>query len=338
MTVRRVDWSRILSRARVPFITSGANVKRGEFNIRCPLCGSADPSYHMGLNPDNGYWACWRNVSHRGKNPIRLVMILLNVPYREAAEIAGLELSGESPVSLEGFGSKIRSFLGGKKSADEVAKQLAFPDDFRPLASSGLAGRRFRAYLADVRGFLPDDVEQMSKQYDLQFAISGRQMNRIVFPFYRHGALMSWTGRAIGKSTVRYLDVELAAAVLPPKRMLYNYDQCSEGGDSLVLVEGPMDAIKLDFYGQRYGVRAVAMSTASLSEEQVWDLSELSSRFNEIWVMVDSGGFQMSTSIRIANQISFIRKDLKIKAVPFGRKDAAELSASQIGMFAQGFV
>jgi hypothetical protein len=68
--MRPLDWRQLLTDNRVPFIERGPNVKRGEINIRCPFCGSADPSYHMGLNLDSGWWSCWRNKDqHSGKSP-----------------------------------------------------------------------------------------------------------------------------------------------------------------------------------------------------------------------------------------------------------------------------
>ena len=41
---RIFNWRELLDEQRIAYIERGANVKRGEVNIRCPFCGAADPS------------------------------------------------------------------------------------------------------------------------------------------------------------------------------------------------------------------------------------------------------------------------------------------------------
>src|ERR1700688_913110 len=70
-----VDIKQILTEHKIPFVTQGVNTKRGELSISCPYCKD-DPSKHMGVDPNTGWFACWRDKSHSGKNIHRLLALL----------------------------------------------------------------------------------------------------------------------------------------------------------------------------------------------------------------------------------------------------------------------
>jgi hypothetical protein len=339
--MRPIDWGRLLREHRVPYAESGPNVKRGELAIKCPFCGSADPSMHMGLNLDTGWWSCWRNrAQHSGKSPLRLLMKLLRVPYGRAREIAGL---GDDYVDPEGFDAMAARLMGriGSEEARPGQVQRRFLEldsTFIPIRDQSMT-RMAWEYLYD-RGFngasdLGEDVDVLCAQYGLRTAIRGEQAGRIVLPYFMDGELVTWSGRAIGKSTIRYKDLPRDEVIVAAKETLYNHDAMLRGGKVLVIVEGPFDALKLDFYGKPWGVRAVALSTNSVSDEQAFLLQAAEDRFERVLVMLDNAStLGIVDSMRMRQELHFL-KNLAIVKVPSGAKDAGDLTPKQVITWAQ---
>lgn len=334
--MRALDWARLLTEHRVPYVSAGANVKRGEINIRCPFCGTADPSHHMGLELETGWWSCWRNrAQHSGKSPIRLIMKLLRVPYGRAREIAGL---GDDFVDPEGFDALAARLMGrGEIAANKQEVQRRFLDldpNFLPILRK-IPTRRFWEYLCDSRGFdgasaLGEDVDVLCRQYGLRCALTGEFQDRVILPYIMDGELVTWSGRAVSESRYRYKDLDLDACLCPPKETLFNHDAIYRGGKALVLVEGPIDVLKIDFYGKPWGVRAVGMSTNSLSEEQVFLLQAAEDHFDQLLVMADNASvLGIADSMRLKQELSFFRR-VGITGVPDGAKDAGALKPRQL--------
>lgn len=321
-----VDWRRLLTEEGVPFIERGPNVSRGEINIKCPMCGSADPSFHMGLNLESGWWSCWRNrAAHSGKSPLRLLMSLLRVPYWKARELAGL---GEDFMDPEGFTALAARLLGHQKEGESVSpardRFLAFPRGFAPLL--GPSARRHRAYL-EHRGF--DFIEDLEEAYDLMHSPAGDWRDRVIIPYQIDGTMVTWTGRAIAPARIRYRDLSVDESLIAPKHTLYNYDCIAQGGRALVIVEGPLDALKIDYYGRGVEVRSVGLSTNTVSEDQAYMLQEAEGQFEQILVMMDqASALGLADSMRLRQQLAFI-KGLRITKVPYGLKDAGAMTPTQ---------
>lgn len=318
-------WRELLDDQRVSFIERGPNVKRGEINIKCPFCGAADPSFHMGLNLDTGFWACWRNASHRGKSPLRLIMALAHVPYWKAREIAGLSQDYVDPEGFDAVAARLLGHSGILVNEPLPRKQfLAVGKEFEPATTS----TRHMRYLEVTRGF-GEWAADASYFYDLMMARSGDWRDRIIIPYYLDGALVTWTARAIAKATVRYKDLSIDESLVPPKQTLFNHDVIIGGGMALVVVEGPVDAIKLDLFGRGAGVRAVALSTNSMTEEQLYLISDAEGQFRRIIFMLDNAStLGIVDTMRMRARVSHI-KNSATAPVPFRRKDAGELTPAE---------
>lgn len=328
-----VNWRSLLQEHGVAHIERGANVKRGELNIRCPFCGSADPSYHMGLNLETGYWACWRNRDHRGKSPVRLLVKLLGIPYWQARRIAGL--TEDSYVDPDGFSAVVARWMQrGKLDAPEQVRRtfLQLPREFEPLEDGAHA--RFYDYMAINRDFGPA-TSILFEEYGIMYALRGDYKSRIVIPYFVDGDLVAWTARAIGPSSIRYRDLERDQCLIPIKEVLYNYDCHRTGGKALVLQEGPVDALKVDIFGKAYGVRSVALSTNSISDEQIYMLEEIAPQFDRVLVMMDMATeLGQVDSMRMKQDLRSI-PNVAIIAVPYGAKDGAALSPRQVTEWAR---
>lgn len=320
-----IDWRRLLADHRVPFVERGANVSRGEINIQCPFCGSADPSQHMGLNLQTGFWACWRNAEHRGKSPVRLLVRLLRVSVKTARELAGLD---DTYVDPDGFANVVQRLLyPPAKASVETRPPLDFPNSFRAITTSAATARHWR-YLEGRRGF--EDVAKLCADYELCADIGGKWEGRIVLPYIVGGELVAWSGRAIGRAELRYRDLDSSECRVQIRETFYNVDATTDCTTALVIVEGPFDALKLDHYGKEFGVRAVALSTNSISEDQLMLIHEVSYEVPRVLVMLDTKStLGIVDSMRMRQRLAGAR-NVSITSVPFNAGDAGELSPREV--------
>lgn len=331
--MRPLDWRTVLAEHRVPHVERGANVKRGELNIRCPFCGSADPSFHMGLSLESGYWACWRNSEHRGKSPLRLICRLLNVSYSRARQIAGM--ADDMPPDPDGFDAMAARIMGRDNRVERMEQVrrefLRMPSTYLELCELGSVSRFFHYMVS--RGFTYQDVYDLTEDYGLRAARGGPDRDRVILPYYMDGDLVAWTGRAIGPATIRYKDLPRDECIVPIKETLFNYDALSTGGCVLFVVEGPVDALKIDLAGRNLGVRAVAVSTNSISADQVYILEEFAQGFRTVVFMLDTQSeLGVVDSMRMKQKLGGV-PNLAIMQVPFNLKDAGEMSPQQARMF-----
>lgn len=335
--MKPIDWLQLLRDNHVPFITEGANVKRGGVNIQCPFCGSADPSKHMGLNITTGHWACWRNSDHRGKSPVRLLMSLLRVPYGKALELAGMDPdSAPDPDGFDAVAARVMGRDSGVTRMEQVRREfLKMPREFQPIDFRTAA--RYGAQYMYGRGFDDIAVRSLRVEYQVHVAVDGEYRGRVLLPYFVNGELVAWTGRAYTKNAViRYKDLALDDCLVPIKQTLYNHDALLKGGKWLLVNEGPIDALKIDVYGREFGVRAVGLSTNSMSEAQQFLLEEYSSNFDRVGFMMDNkpSGFGAVDSMKIKAKMAGVKNGALV-GVPYGKKDAGELNAREALTFTE---
>lgn len=296
----------------------------------------------MGLNLETGYWSCWRNrAQHSGKSPLRLLMKLLGVPYGRAREIAGLGADYIDPEGFDALAARLLNRAGTEEARPEQVqrRRLHLESGFHHIGRRSVLTRAYWEYLHD-RGFngrssLGEDVDVLCEDYGLLAALRGEFQGRLILPYYMDRELVTWTGRAINDSRRRYRDLDLDEAICPAKETLYNHDALYAGGKALVLVEGPIDALKLDFYGKPWGVRAVALSTNSITEAQAFLLQAAEGKFERVLVMQDNAeALDLVDSLRLQQELRFIQ-NLSYAAVPFGAKDAGELRPKQVIQWAR---
>lgn len=320
-----INWLKIFREYGVDYIDAGSHVKKGNVNVHCPFC-SGDQKYFMGLDLASGAWGCWWSKDHRGRSPVKLLMRLLRVSFEKAREIAGL---GDSYVDPDGFADVANRLMGRVRDLPETQEKpqsCDFYREFREVEALG-ASTRFYRYLED-RGF--DDVDGLAQAFQLKCAISGDFRNRIIIPFVVGGMVVSWTGRDIGDSTLRYRDLEQAKSILNPKEVLFNNDAADAGGKVLIVLEGQFDVMKMDFYGEPFGVRAVGLSTKSISESQLFYLAGYAMNFKRVIVMLDSAkALDVVESMSMASDLSIIR-GVEFSKVPYGYKDCGEMPPGRV--------
>lgn len=323
------NWMSFVKKYNIPYVEVGANVSRGNLNIHCPFCGGSDPSEHMGLQKEGRYWGCWRVKSHRGKSPHRLIMALTGCTYSES-----LSIVGESFVNLSDFEKAVDALR--TPTGVEVKKdhKLSFPKAFRDIRDRGIT-LKFWNYLKK-RGFR--EVDALCDAYDLQCCLSGNWRSRIIIPVYIKRKLVCWTGRTISKENpVRYKTLshspEKASeekdplAVMNIRHTILNYDSLMEtGGRRLIIGEGPLDALKVDFYGRDYDTRSTCIFGTSVTAQQTELLENLVRRFDEMVVILDPG--QLGNSWRFLGSASHL--DIQAKPVPDGIEDLGAMTKKQV--------
>jgi hypothetical protein len=183
------------------------------------------------------------------------------------------------------------------------------------------------SYLLD-RGFAATDIPTLCHHYGLKGCLTGTFRHRVIIPFFFRGDLVGWTARAIAAAENRYLSFPNSEAV---KRILYNFDEASLGGDALVVVEGPIDALKIDFYAKQQRVRAIGLLGLSFTEAQISLLVEVAKRFTHTYILLDPGAEVQA--MRLKAQLALISP--KILDVGKGIEDPGAMTQEQVQLLAK---
>jgi hypothetical protein len=324
-------WLSFLNSYGIHYVTYGKNTRAGEVSIACPLCGD-DPSEHLGIDPKTGSWSCWRNREHSGKKPFKLVSGLLGCSYSHARMVVE-QYSRSDPDSFDDIDKLLDAAPVDKKFV-VVEDGLCLPDNFKTPKRNG-STNRYWEYLYD-RGF--DDVDDLIDVYSIKCCSVGEWKDRVILPIYLEGKLVTWTGRAIinpiGAPRYKTLSAKEGSnprAIIPITETLLGYSNLiSEGGTVLVLEEGPIDALKLDYYGYNYGVRATCFFTLNMTPTQHHMITKLVKRFKKTLLLLDAN--EIAAEFRLMDDLA----PLGVEAIyqPSGFKDAGELSPKQ----ARGYV
>lgn len=297
------DWPRFLSQHRVEFFEAGANVARGNINIRCPWCGSSDESGHLGISLNGKGWGCWRNERHRGRAPERLVSALLRVSWAEAHELVEGGAGARPMLLAEGFGDAIGKMLGmGPWDVMEPSRldPLAWPRSIRQLSRAEPGSYAYYDYLFD-RGYTAREADGIISTYGLRFATTGAYQGRIIIPVEtRDEGLASWTGRHVGKHPVRYRSLspdptKAAADFMPVARKPINHcifnqaelETLDQRWPLLMIGEGPFDAINLDYFARHLGMRGSCLFGLAVHQCQLSVLADIVDRFDRKVLLLD---------------------------------------------------
>lgn len=323
------DWLRILDQYKVPYATAGKNVSRGNFVVHCPFCGHEDQGMHMSVALKGRGWRCLRRNDQRGNHPGRLLAPLLGISIEQA-----YRLVGDAVFVPDDFLAAVNAALADEP-ANAGAKPLKMPAEFRAIDLSRPSQKLAVNYLRE-RGFLRRQIESISEWWDIRIATAGAYRHRIIFPVYRDGALVGWTGRHIGNHEIRYKtlspDPEKAEAegykpaLGPISDYLLFHDQLLDyEAHTLYLVEGPFDALKVNVLGSKRGAIATCCFTAQPSESQVAELHMMFPRFKRKVLLLDRG--TIANALRTSRQ--FAGMGLMIGELPQGVKDPGDLTQDQ---------
>lgn len=244
--------------------------------------------------------------------------------------------------SLDSFLDTINKLHGVVKEPLSKPRTLELPEDFRPLTQRGV-GRYFIDYLIHNRGFKITEVRLLSTNYDLRFCTKGEWRNRVIFPLYLNNRLVSWTGRSISRrEKLRYLTLGSSPsnrsqkiALQSTKEIIYGYDRLLlEGGKVLAVCEGPFDALKVDVYGRRFGLRATCLFGTGITEDQADLLRTVSSRFERTVILGDT--MAQPNAWRLLD--SWIGEMPRVVGLPGHAPDPGALRPSEVETIARSLV
>lgn len=321
------DWPRFLQSNRIEFRDRGPNVAKNNIVIACPICGGADAGFHMGISLTGKGWGCWRDRAHRGGSNARLVQILLHCSRERAIAITG----DEDPMPTEYVAMTAHmNALDNQVTQPASKRKLTMPAEFLTLENR-VSARPFLEYLRG-RHFTDAQIGHMTERYDMRYASRGAYKGRIVFPVRFEGRLVTWTARSVWPGVdLRYRTLTQdpekakleggAPAIGPIGDYLLWYDELLKvDADTICIVEGPFDALKLNVMGRKHGICATCFFTAQPSQQQIQLMHTLLPRFNRRFVIPDRSaeGKGMKTLGR-ANGLQ-----IDIVTMPEGYKDPGE--------------
>lgn len=344
------DWPTFCEDHGIPFVERGPNVARGHVGVACPLCGD-DPSHHMGLNTHDSRWGCWRDQSHRGRSPVYLVQAFLSCDKKAAVEICkkyckdiaidhGAIRARLDRVARE---SGVRKRHERAEIDDAMAPQDTFPATKNPRAAKPAID-----YLRQ-RGF-NIQTELVCRRYNVRYAAKGQSSGRVWFPVRSGGGVKGYVGRTVVGHKARYYAHPGGEAL---KAAIWNYDRCLDApdlkpgmkagrfqgnstalsdpppGKVLIICEGILDAMKLDFYGSPYGVRSVALLGLSLGKEKQVMLSHLARKYHKVFICLDAEAHRVAYEME--SKLALARA--RVLPLPEGVEDPGAMTAQQAASF-----
>ncbi len=325
-----MDVQQFLRDHNINYRTDGPNCSRGGIVIQCPFCGDDDPSEHMGWDLETAQWNCLRRSGvHSGRKPHKLIRQLLGCSYDEADHIAG----GQILLETNSLTNMLDKFATSE-NVEVSGRDLRLPTNFRPLQDQASA-KHYRNYLIYRRGFPKKAVATMHKHYDLHYCVDGYWHGRIIFPLRLDGNLVGWTSRTISeRQGLRYMslsdrpsDSGQPLALRSVKNMIWNYDTLlKKPGSDLVLVEGPIDALKIDSHARKMGVRATCLFGTGVTDAQMVLLAEVLRGFRNFYVLGDAGAHM--NVMGLMKKLSVFRP--KRLSLPGGVEDPGKMTPLQV--------
>lgn len=286
------DWQRFCDSHGIEYITTGPATSRDNIYAKCPWCGDSDRGHHLGLSLAGKGWGCWRNQSHRGRAPEKLIQALLGVGWQEATRLAGKAVRG-LPNGSESFSDAVRRAMGGQ-TKEPARKPPRIPKQFRLLFPKGepiidyMLMRKF-----DIR-----EIGWLAERFDLYYAITGDWSYRLIIPVHNpDGTWATWTARAVHTDAkIRYKtltsDPEKAGdgtlAMGPINDYLLGLPTLLTGGTTLILTEGPFDAMRLGLYAGLAGdIKVTCLFGKAISAAQIDWLVQLRPYYDRVVLLLD---------------------------------------------------
>ena len=316
-----MNWPDFLGSHSIPFRNVGNNIE-----IPCPWCGGSDPSYHMAISLAGKGFKCWRDRTHAGRHPAKLIQVLLGCSWEQANRYAGTAKSLPND-----FLDKIRGALMQVNNA-EVQYKLDLPNEFKPF--SGLpSSKPYTNYLLG-RGLSELQIRRASAEYGIRYASQGDYRGRVVFPVWFDGQLVGWTGRTIcSNEDLRYKTLSNNPEKGPPTAprpisdYLLFFDIIKRSkAKYLVIGEGPFDALKVNILGTKLGVVSTCLFTNSASQAQLGLLHELVPQFERSFVLLDTAAIAQAG--RLVSQLAAL--NVQGRVLPNGYKDPGELNSIDV--------
>jgi len=307
----QIDWRNLLKTLNVEWRDRGPNTSNGNVNICCPQCGNADSGFHLSISETKEAYYCYRRPNEHSGSNFRYLLIGLGMDRIAAVETLN------AFMDMRGNRSQIEERVIDKT---KLAKQWGF---FEPADLS----HDVRWYMQD-RGIVGElDAANVVAEFGLRYSQHGQWSRRLLIP-YRDpdGKLQSWSGRAIRvEMQPRYLtQTSDAGLIYVPTWDLY-------GKTDLIIVEGPIDALKIAIAARGTNVAAAALTGLAINHAKLLRLRRLCNEFDRVHLTLD-GDADFMTNRRMQNELASAlgaRYPANL-TLPGQYKDAGEMSIEEI--------
>lgn len=271
----------------------------GQISAVCPFCEKWGSFY---VDAKTGDYICFKcsddNPKARGRHLVGIIAEVENISWQKARTLLLKNLlERRRKETLPSLIDKIKALRETDENESEE-KIEPLPDEFVSVYER--KKWRFPTYLKE-RGV----KRKTARAWGLGFCNRGRYRNRIIIPIICPSG-ESFTSRDItGNQQPKYLN-----PVCPfQSHLLLGWSQIQKSGD-LVLVEGPLDAIKLS----QNGFNALALGGKVLHPEQIRMLTTLPS--DTVTIMLDPE--ERAAPLEVAKQLVFIFEGVYISILPIG--------------------
>ena len=278
------DWIGFLQREGIDYDDEGETRKHtaGNIGISCPFCGR-DDSNKMGIHLGGRGWSCWKNGSHKGRHPAPLIAALLGITLPAARALVDDEKLAAPPDTVD----ELLTRLDGLDEEEHVEHQLVrYQDTFIEARRS----RKAQTFLR-TRRFEPSSFRAVCDRYHLKVdRRDPRWKDRLIIPIWDQG-LRGWTARSWDP------DEPLRYDAAPSKKdggtlhaAIFNADQPRNPGSSILyIVEGPLDAMMVDWTGYKLGWNAVATMGTNPSPARISSLIRMlrASNYENVVIVFD---------------------------------------------------
>jgi hypothetical protein len=240
-----IDWRGLLGSLGIDWKDRGANTSRGNVNVCCPFCGPDDDGYHMAISESIEAYHCYRSPRrHSGRSFMHL---LTGMGLKRVDAVQALNRYRANMVQAP---------------AREVQDS---PDRAWANMRTAAAAQPYLNYLGKR---LFDDPARTAMTHDLRYAPEGKWAQRLLIPVYWKDELLTWIGRAIKPElTPKYYN-------RPCNDDSYIYVPRPQAKVQII-VEGPLDALKLAVALAGTDVSGVALCSKALNASKMLKLRSL---------------------------------------------------------------
>lgn len=268
----------------------------GQITAVCPWCEKYGSFY---IDADTGNYICFK-CEEKGYHLVGVIARVEGTSWLEAKSFLLKRLfETRRKETLPSLAEKIAEL---REEQEEIEEEnvINLPDEFIPVFKNGRW--KYPIYLKQ-RGI----KKKTAKEWGFGFCNRGRYRNRLIIPIVCPNG-RSFTSRDVtGKMLPKYLN--------PPRcsfqsYLLHGWPQVETKGD-LVLVEGPMDAVKL----WQHGIQALSLGGKVLHPKQIKLLMKFS-RDIALTIMLDPE--EQIAPVEIAKQLVFRFEQIYIASLPNG--------------------
>ena len=292
-----IDFKRVFRDAHI----KTRNNVRNWTNVNCPFCTNPiDTHFNGGFNIINPRYNCWRCGGHSWFDALSK---LLNIPVEQVNSFV-----------------QAYSYISKEKEEKKIAQA-------EHLDSPGYRLEEFEKEYLINRGF---NIEYLQSKFHLRGGgKTGDWSYRILIPIYYKNVLVSWTGRStLDKETLKLLDIpryknlSVEQSVINPKEICFNLDNSTK--DSVILVEGPMDVMKM-------GDNTICSLGTGVTPEQILFLKN---RYKKIFIAFDKEPSAQEHGREVGMNLASVGVDVELVNIcePFNRNDPGELTYREVSL------